>query len=147
MIGVLKTVQIGVRYGSLVEDYFTGYCLQSEGWRTIFCNPERAAFYGDAPISLVDVLNQTKRWAIGLLEVAFSKYCPVTFGTRAMGFLMGLAYAHYALWPLGSIPITIYAFLPQTALLNGLTIFPKVNNFFYIMSFIKYCEPTSIDKG
>ena len=137
MIGVLKTVQIGVRYGSLAEDFFTGYCLQSAGWRTIFCNPERAAFYGDAPISLVDVLNQNKRWAIGLLEVTFSKYCPVTFGTRAMDFPMGLAYAHYAFWPLSSIPIIIYAFLPQIALLNGLTIFPKVNNFFGIMSFIK----------
>ncbi|KAL9406623.1 hypothetical protein Peur_003595 [Populus x canadensis] len=27
------------RYGSLVEDYFTGSRLHSEGWRSIFCNP------------------------------------------------------------------------------------------------------------
>lgn len=72
----LKFVQIGMRYGSLVEDYFTGYCLQSEGWRSIFCNPERAAFVGDAPISLVDVLSQNKWWGTGPLQVAFSKYCP-----------------------------------------------------------------------
>nr|XP_048319849.1 cellulose synthase-like protein G3 isoform X4 [Ziziphus jujuba var. spinosa] len=125
--------KIGVRYGSLVEDYFTGYCLQCEGWNSIFCNPERAAFYGDAPISLVDVLNQNKRWALGLLEVAFSKYCPVTFGTQAMGPLMGFAYAHYAFWPIWFIPITIYAFLPQLALFNGITIFPKVSDPWFLV--------------
>ncbi|KAL9369505.1 hypothetical protein Peur_040704 [Populus x canadensis] len=31
--------QIGYRYGSLVEDYFAGSRLHSEGWRSIFCNP------------------------------------------------------------------------------------------------------------
>ena len=109
-----------------MEDYFTGYRLQCEGWKSFFCNPERAAFYGDAPIILLDVLNQTKRWTVGLLEVAFSKYCPLTFGSRSMGLLMGLAYGHYAFWPFWSIPVAIYAFLPQLALLNGVTIFPKV---------------------
>ena len=117
---------MGVRYGSLVEDFFTGYCLQCEGWKSIFCNPERAAFYGDAPISLVDVLNQNKRWVSGFLEVSFSKYCPLTFGTRFMGPLMGLAYAHYSFWAIWSIPAATYAFLPQLALLSGVTIFPKV---------------------
>nr|GEZ24537.1 cellulose synthase-like protein G3 [Tanacetum cinerariifolium] len=68
--------QIGFRYGSLVEDYFTGYRLQCEGWKSIFCHPSRPAFLGDVPISIVDAVSQTKRWAIGLLEVAFSKYTP-----------------------------------------------------------------------
>ncbi|KAK9926344.1 hypothetical protein M0R45_023581 [Rubus argutus] len=125
--------KIGVRYGSLVEDYFTGYQLQCEGWKAIFCNPARAAFYGDAPINLVDVINQTKRWTIGLLEVTFSKYSPITFGIRAMGPIMGLSYAHYSFWPIWSIPITIYAFLPQLALLNGITIFPKVSEKWFIL--------------
>ena len=125
----LFIMQIGVRYGSLVEDYFTGYQLQCEGWKAIFCNPARAAFYGDAPINLVDVINQTKRWTIGLLEVTFSKYSPITFGIRAMGPIMGLSYAHYSFWPIWSIPITVYAFLPQLALLSGITIFPKVKYF------------------
>ncbi|CAL8157700.1 unnamed protein product [Prunus armeniaca] len=119
-------LKIGVRYGSLVEDYFTGYRLQCEGWKSIFCHPDRAAFYGDIPINLVEVLNQNKRWAVGLLEVAFSKFSPITFGTRAMGPLMGLAYAHSGFWPIWSIPIISYAFLPQLTLLNGVTIFPKV---------------------
>lgn len=121
-----KNGQMGFRYGSLVEDYYTGYRLQCEGWKAIFCNPSRPAFLGDIPITLNDALSQNKRWCIGLLEVAFSKYNPVSFGSRAMGPLMGLSYAHYAFWPILSIPITIYTFLPPIALMNGVSIFPKV---------------------
>ncbi|XP_010053165.2 LOW QUALITY PROTEIN: cellulose synthase-like protein G3 [Eucalyptus grandis] len=125
--------KVGFRYGSLVEDYYTGYKLQCEGWRSIFCHPKRAAFLGDAPICLIDVLNQNKRWAIGLLEVGFSKFSPVTYGVRSMGLLMGLSYAHYAFWPMWSVPITVYAFLPQIALINGLSIFPKVSEPWFLL--------------
>ena len=121
-----KCTQIGVRYGSLSEDFITGYHMQCKGWKSIFCNPKRAAFYGDAPSSLFDALSQTKRWGVGQLQLGFCKYCPLTFGVGAMGPLMGLTYAHYAFWPIWSIPVAIYAFLPQLALLNGVTIFPKV---------------------
>nr|XP_043629656.1 cellulose synthase-like protein G3 isoform X2 [Erigeron canadensis] len=124
---------LGFRYGSLVEDYFTGYRLQCEGWESIFCHPSRPAFLGDVPISLIDAVSQTKRWAIGLLEVAFSEYVPLVFGSRCMGFVMGLCYAHYAFWPIWSIPITIYSFLPQIALLNGLNIFPKVTDPWFLL--------------
>ncbi|TXG50718.1 hypothetical protein EZV62_023242 [Acer yangbiense] len=128
--------KIGFRYGSLVEDYFTGYKLHCEGWRSIFCHPERPAFYGGAPTNLLDMLNQNKRWTIGLLEVTFSKYSPVTFGIRRMG-LMGLGYSHLAFWPSFSIPITVYAFLPQLALLSGVTIFPKVSEpLFFLYAFL-----------
>ena len=120
-------MQIGFRYGSLVEDYYTGYRLQCEGWKSAFCNPSRAAFLGDIPITINDVLNQVKRWSVGLLEVAFSKYSPLTYGSRTMGILMGLGYAHYSLWPIWSIPITIYALVPSLALLQGLPIFAKVH--------------------
>ncbi|KAG8375135.1 hypothetical protein BUALT_Bualt10G0068900 [Buddleja alternifolia] len=118
--------KMGFRYGSLVEDYYTGYRLQCEGWESIFYDPIRPAFLGDVPISLNDVLSQTKRWSVGLLEVGFSKYSPLTFGIRAMGILMGQSYAHYAFWPIWWFPVTIYAFLPSLALLNAIPIFPKV---------------------
>lgn len=118
--------QIGFRYGSLVEDFYTGYRMQCEGWRSVFCNPKTAAFHGDAPITLVDALSQTKRWAFGLLQVGFCKYSPLTFGIRKMGLLMGLCYSHYTFWPLWAIPLTVYAFLPPLALLNELPIFPKI---------------------
>ncbi|KAF5478064.1 hypothetical protein F2P56_004654 [Juglans regia] len=118
--------EIGVRYGSLVEDYFTGYRLHCEGWKSIFCSPKGAAFLGDAPITLVDVLNQQKRWSIGLLDVVFSKFSQVTFGIRSIGLLMAIAYAQVGFWSFWSIPITMYAFLPQLALLKGISIFPSI---------------------
>ncbi|XP_038726100.1 cellulose synthase-like protein G3 [Tripterygium wilfordii] len=135
--------KMGFRYGSLVEDYHTGYKLHCEGWKSILCNPDRAAFYGDAPISLIDSLNQNKRWAIGLLEVAFSKYSPITYGARSMGPLtgplMGLAYSQYGFWSIWSIPITTYAFLPQLALLNGVSILPKVSEPYWFFLYVFLC--------
>ncbi|GMH09322.1 hypothetical protein Nepgr_011163 [Nepenthes gracilis] len=117
--------KLGFRYGSLVEDYYTGYRLQCEGWRSIFCSPETPAYLGDSPLSLIDQLGQCKRWSIGLLDVLFSKYSTLTFGVQSMGLLMGLGYSHYACWPIFSIPLVIYAFVPQLSLLHGVFIFPK----------------------
>ncbi|KAG6577129.1 Cellulose synthase-like protein G3, partial [Cucurbita argyrosperma subsp. sororia] len=129
--------KLGFKYGSVVEDFFSGYRFQSEGWRSVFCNPNRAAFYGDVPINLPDALNQIKRWAIGLLEVIFSNYSPITFGVRSMGLLMGFSYAHYAFWPLWSIPVAVYGFLPQLALINGAAIFPNVwDPWFLVYAFL-----------
>ncbi|KAI4302910.1 hypothetical protein MLD38_038603 [Melastoma candidum] len=119
--------KMGFRYGSLVEDYYTGYRLQCEGWQTVFCNPERAAFLGGVPITLFDVLNQQKRWTVGLQEVGYSKYSPITFGIRCMGLLMGLSYCFYAFWATWSVPVTIYSLLPQLALFSGVSVFPKVS--------------------
>ncbi|PIN07732.1 Cellulose synthase (UDP-forming) [Handroanthus impetiginosus] len=129
--------KMGFRYGSLVEDYYTGYRLKCEGWQSIFCDPIRPAFLGDVPFSLNDALGQVKRWSVGLLEVGFSKYSPITLGMRSMGLLMGLGYAHYAFWPIWSIPVTIYAFLPSLALLQGIPIFPKVYDpLFFVYTFL-----------
>ncbi|KAK8658270.1 hypothetical protein V6N13_036479 [Hibiscus sabdariffa] len=125
--------KIGFRYGSLVEDYYTGYRLKCEGWRSLFCYPEKPAFLGDVPFNFLDVLGQNKRWAIGLLEVGLSRYSTITYGVKAMGLLMGLAYSYYAFWPIYAIPITTYSFLPQLALLNGISIFPKVSEPWFLL--------------
>ncbi|CAN8325736.1 unnamed protein product [Cochlearia groenlandica] len=131
--------KIGFRYGSLVEDYYTGYRLHSEGWRSIYCSPKRVAFCGEAPKSLIDIVSQQKRWAIGLVEVIMSRYNPITYGIKSMGFLMGLSYCQYAFWAFWSIPIIIYGFLPQLAILYGVTVFPKACDpwfWLYIFLFI-----------
>ncbi|XP_065858990.1 cellulose synthase-like protein G3 [Euphorbia lathyris] len=119
--------KLGFRYGSLVEDLFTGYRLHCEGWKAIFCNPERAAFLGDAPSNLLDMLNQNKRWAVGVLEIGISSYSSITYGLKHLGILFSLIYSQYHFWTIWSFPITIYAFLPQLALLNNVSIFPKVS--------------------
>ncbi|XP_047337864.1 cellulose synthase-like protein G1 [Impatiens glandulifera] len=138
--------KMGFRYGSLVEDYLTGYTLHCEGWKSVFCNPKRPAFLGDIPININDLLNQTKRWVLGIYEITFSKYSPIIYGTRHMGLLMGLAYSHLAFWPTLCVPITVYAFLLQLALLNGVSIFPEVSNamfrvyvFLFVGSYAQDC--------
>ena len=122
-------MQMGLRYGKLAEDFYTGYLLQCKGWKSIFCNPKRPAFLGNSPINLHSSLNQLMRWSVGLLEVAFCGYSPIAFGVKSMNLLQGLCYAHLAFSSLLSIPITIYAFVPQLALLNSASIFPKVSPF------------------
>ncbi|TYG43559.1 hypothetical protein ES288_D11G027300v1 [Gossypium darwinii] len=95
--------------------------LKCEGWRSIFCNPEKAAFMGNAPLNLLDVPFQNKR------------YSPITFGVKAMGLFIGLGYSSYAYSSILSIPITTYSFVPQLALLNGLNIFPKVSEPWFLL--------------
>ena len=50
------------------------------------------------------------------------------FGSHSMGLLMDLGDSHYeyAFWPIWCIPVTFYFFLPQLALLDNVSIFPKV---------------------
>ncbi|XP_068649422.1 cellulose synthase-like protein G3 [Aristolochia californica] len=130
--------QVGFRYGSLVEDYFTGYRLKCEGWRSLFCNPERASFLGEVPINLADALSQNERWGVGLLEVVFSKYNPLVFGVMKTSLPMGMCYGHYACWPFYALPVTIYGLLPQLSLLaQGPPLFPKASSpFFYLYAYL-----------
>ncbi|CAI9772102.1 unnamed protein product [Fraxinus pennsylvanica] len=129
--------KIGFRYGSLVEDYYTGYRLHCEGWKSVYCNPERASFLCEMPLSLNDSLTQTKRWALGLLEVSFSKHSPLVFGIRFLGPLQAHCYIYYALGPLMSFPVAVYACLPQIALLNNFSVFPKVwDPWFFLFIFL-----------
>ncbi|WCJ26555.1 cellulose synthase like G3 [Euphorbia peplus] len=119
--------KLGFRYGSLVEDLFTGYQLHCEGWKSIFCNPDRPAFLGDAPSNLPDLLSQLKRWAVGVLEIGFSRYSAITYGVKHLSIPFSLLYSQYHFWSIWSIPITIYAFVPQLALLDNVSIFPKLS--------------------
>ncbi|KAF8087197.1 hypothetical protein N665_0595s0010 [Sinapis alba] len=129
--------KIGLRYGSLVEDYYTGFMLHCEGWRSVFCRPQRDAFYGESPKCLTDVVGQQMRWSIGLLEMAFSRYSPFTYGFKLLGMLMGLGYSYYVFWPFCSIPHAVYGTLPQLALIHGVSVFPKSSDpWFWLYIFL-----------
>lgn len=129
--------KVGFRYGSLVEDYYTGFRLHCEGWKSVYCSPNRPAFLCEMPISLNDVVTQTKRWSIGLLEVSLSKYSPLTYGWMLLGPLMAHCYCYYAFGPMWSLPVMIYAFLPQLTMLNNVSIFPKVSEpWFLVYAFL-----------
>ncbi|KAM0015593.1 putative cellulose synthase (UDP-forming) [Helianthus debilis subsp. tardiflorus] len=117
---------IGFRYGTITEDIYTSFRLHCEGWKSVLCNPKRAAFLGGSPSNLNDGLTQIKRWYMGFLEIFFNKYCPLIYGVRSMNPLQALCYTHYTLRSFWSIPIIIYAFLPQVSLINSVSIFTKV---------------------
>ena len=72
--------QIGWIYGSVTEDILTGFKMHARGWRSIYCMPKRPAFKGSAPINLSDRLNQVLRWALGSVEILFSRHCPICYG-------------------------------------------------------------------
>ncbi|CAH8314283.1 unnamed protein product [Eruca vesicaria subsp. sativa] len=129
--------KIGFRYGSLVEDYYTGFMLHCEGWRSAFCRPQRVAFYGESPKCLADVMGQQMRWSIGLLEMVFSRYSTFTYGFKSLGMLMGLGYNYFTFWPFCSIPLTVYGILPQLAIICGVSVFPKSSDpWFWLYIFL-----------
>ncbi|KAL8266671.1 hypothetical protein R6Q59_004015 [Mikania micrantha] len=121
-------LEIGFRYGVLVEDIYTGYWLHCLGWRSVTCNPTRAAFLGKVAITLSDVLSQSNRWYLGLLQAGLNKFGPITYGVKFLNPLQAMCYSHYYFRAFWGIPAIIYSFLPQLALINLLPLFPKVSD-------------------
>ncbi|KAI9160388.1 hypothetical protein LWI28_007689 [Acer negundo] len=76
--------EMGLMYGCLVEDIITGFRIQCRGWRSINFNPERKAFVGLAPTTLLQSLVQHKRWSEGHLQIFLSEYCPYLYGRIAL---------------------------------------------------------------
>ncbi|KAK4340653.1 hypothetical protein RND71_039154 [Anisodus tanguticus] len=130
--------QIGFMYHSVVEDYFTGFILHCKGWRSVFYNPTRPAFLGSATTNLNDTLVQGTRWNSGLLEVLFSRFCPLIYGLKSrMPLLECMCYAYLAAQPLYCFPAWFLAIIPQICLLNGIPIYPKVSSpWFFVYSFL-----------
>ncbi|ONM10558.1 Cellulose synthase-5 [Zea mays] len=121
--------EIGWIYGSVTEDILTGFKMHARGWRSIYCMPKRPAFKGSAPINLSDRLNQVLRWALGSIEILFSRHCPIWYGYGGrLKFLERFAYINTTIYPLTSIPLLLYCILPAVCLLTGKFIIPKISN-------------------
>ncbi|KAE8777218.1 putative cellulose synthase A catalytic subunit 2 (UDP-forming) [Hordeum vulgare] len=121
--------EIGWIYGSVTEDILTGFKMHARGWRSIYCMPKRPAFKGSAPINLSDRLNQVLRWALGSVEILFSRHCPIWYGYGGrLKFLERFAYINTTIYPLTSIPLLIYCILPAVCLLTGKFIIPQISN-------------------
>lgn len=120
-------MQIGWIYGSVTEDILTGFKMHARGWRSIYCMPQRPAFKGSAPINLSDRLNQVLRWALGSVEILFSRHCPIWYGYGGrLKFLERFAYINTTIYPLTSVPLLLYCTLPAVCLLTGKFIIPQV---------------------
>ncbi|KAL8142777.1 hypothetical protein V2J09_015809 [Rumex salicifolius] len=130
---------VGFFYHSLVEDFMTGYNLHCRGWKSMYLDPKRDPFLGTTTTNLNDVLTQTTRWLAGLVEVGFSKFCPLIYGPsrRGLSLLQRSCYVWISLYPVTFLSAWCFAFIPQLCLLHGIPVYPKVSSMsFQVVLFI-----------
>ncbi|BBH01868.1 cellulose synthase like G1, partial [Prunus dulcis] len=130
---------VGFMYGSVLEDYFTGFRLHCKGWISVYCNPPRPQFLGSGITNLDEFLVQLTRWTSGLVDVAISKFCPLVYGPlKTYTFVQSMCYADLALFPIFYfLPLWCFATIPQLCLLNGIPLYPEVSNsYFIVFSFV-----------
>ncbi|XP_060173152.1 cellulose synthase A catalytic subunit 2 [UDP-forming]-like [Lycium barbarum] len=122
--------EVGWIYGSVTEDILTGFKMHCHGWRSVYCMPKRPAFKGSAPINLSDRLHQVLRWALGSVEIFFSKHCPIWYGYGCgLKSLERFSYINSIVYPLTSLPLLAYCTLPAICLLTGEFIVPELSNY------------------
>ncbi|KAH0887782.1 hypothetical protein HID58_050211 [Brassica napus] len=122
-------MEIGWIYGSVTEDILTGFKMHARGWRSVYCMPKLPAFKGSAPINLSDRLNQVLRWALGSVEILFSRHCPIWYGySGRLKFLERFAYVNTTIYPLTSVPLLLYCTLPAVCLFTNQFIIPQISN-------------------
>ncbi|KAJ4813677.1 Cellulose synthase [Rhynchospora pubera] len=134
-------LELGWIYGSITEDILTGFKMHCRGWRSIYCMPKRPAFKGSAPINLSDRLNQVLRWALGSVEIFFSRHSPVWYGYKEgqLRWLERFAYVNTTIYPFTALPLLAYCTLLAVCLLTGKFIMPTISTFaslFFIALFI-----------
>lgn len=117
---------MGLVYGCPVEDIVTGLTIQCRGWKPVFYNPTKHAFLGIAPTTLDVALIQFKRWAEGLFQIFFSKYCPFIYGHGKINLGAQMGYCVYLLWAPVSLPTMYYVIIPALGLLHNVPLFPEV---------------------
>ncbi|KAF5466008.1 hypothetical protein F2P56_015967 [Juglans regia] len=125
--------EVGFLYDSVVEDYFTGFRLHCDGWTSVYCDTSRPQFLGSGTTNLNDVLIQGTRWSSGLIDVGFSKFCPLIYGPTRISILGSMCYGELAFFPLYCLPLWCFATIPQLCLLNGIPLYPKVSSSFVVI--------------
>ncbi|CAJ1939154.1 unnamed protein product [Sphenostylis stenocarpa] len=153
-IGTKWGKEVGFTYDSVVEDYLTGFILHSNGWTSVFCEPSRPQFLGTATTNLNDVLIQGTRWYSGLFENGINRFCPLIYWSTRMPLLQCLCFAWLTYFPLYCLPLLCLATIPQLSLLNGIPLYPKVSDPFFIIfififlsSLLKHLQEVSLTGG
>ncbi|XP_061337605.1 cellulose synthase-like protein E1 [Gastrolobium bilobum] len=124
--------EMGSKYGCLVEDVITGLSIQLQGWKSVYYNPPRKAFYGLAPTTLLQTLVQQKRWAEGELQIFFSKYSPALYGHGRISLGLQMGYCYYNFWAITCLPKLYYSIIPSLYLLKGIPLFPEMSSPWFI---------------
>ena len=128
---VCMNLQMGLMYGCSVEDVITGLVIQCKGWEPVYYSPYKRAFLGVAATTIDDALIQYKRWAEGMFQIFFSKYCPFFYGHRKIKLGAQMGYCVYLLWAPNSLPMLYYTIVPPLFLLRGVALFPEVPHSFF----------------
>ncbi|KAH1083157.1 hypothetical protein J1N35_022918, partial [Gossypium stocksii] len=115
-------------YSFPMKDIVTGLSVQCRGWKSMFLDPKRDGFLGVAPITLLQLLVQCKRWTEGHLQVFLSKYCPLLYGYKKIPLKLRLAYCAYNLWAANWLATLYYVVVPYLCLLKGIMLFPKISS-------------------
>lgn len=127
-------IQVGLMYGSTTEDVLTGLTIHNRGWRSVLCTPEPPAFMGCAPTGGPASATQMKRWSTGLLEILFTRHCPLLSTLFAkLCFRQCLAYLWISLWAFRSVGEFCYAALTAYCLLTNSYFLPKVSTKLQLM--------------
>ncbi|KAL3508353.1 hypothetical protein ACH5RR_027754 [Cinchona calisaya] len=124
--------EIGLKYGCPVEDVITGLSIQSQGWKSVYYNPSRAAFLGVAGTTLNQVLVQHKRWSEGDLQILLSKYSPAWYALGKIHIGLTMGYCNYCLWSPNCIAILYYSIIPSLYLLKGIPLFPQTSSAWFL---------------
>ncbi|XP_022941006.1 cellulose synthase-like protein E1 [Cucurbita moschata] len=120
--------EMGLRYGCPVEDVITGLSIQCQGWKSVYCNPERGAFLGVAPTTLLQTLVQHKRWSEGDLQILLSRSSPAWHARGKISLGLRMGYCIYCLWAVNSLATIYYSIIPSLYLLRGVPLFPQVSS-------------------
>ncbi|KAK4588667.1 hypothetical protein RGQ29_019611 [Quercus rubra] len=126
--------EMGLKYGCPVEDIVTGLAIQCRGWRSIYFNPERKAFLGVAPTTLLQSLVQHKRWSEGDFQIFASRYSPFVMGYKKIPLKLQLSYCYFLLWAANCLATLYYVVVPSLCLLRGISLFPEISNS-WVLSF------------
>lgn len=115
-------------YGTMTEDILTGLTMHEKGWRSELCTPDPIAFIGCAPPDGPSSMSQQKRWTTGMLEIFFSKHCPI-FGTifGKLSFRQFLAYMWIINWGFRPVAQVCYSSLLAYCIITNSYFLPKVS--------------------
>ncbi|KAK6917890.1 Cellulose synthase [Dillenia turbinata] len=120
--------EMGVKYGTPIEDIITGLSIQCKGWKSIYYHPERESFVGLVPTTLLQALVQHKRWSEGHLQIFLSEHNPLIYGHNKIPLRLQLSYSPYSLWSANCFATLWYVSLPALFLVRGISLFPKISS-------------------
>ncbi|CAK7323343.1 unnamed protein product [Dovyalis caffra] len=120
--------EVGLKYGYLLDDGMTGFSIRCRGWRSVYFNPERKAFLGLAPTTLLQTLTQHTRWSEGEFQILLSRHGPFFDGYKKIPLKLLLSYCIYFLWAANCFATLYYVIVPSLCLLRGISLFPKASS-------------------